>query len=340
MKLRPNLVSIVIPSYNQPEYLRRAIQSVVEQTYRPLEVIVADDASPTNLEPVVASFRPLENDALRLRYFRHAANQGMVENFHSGVRRAQGQYLLPLPHDNRFLLKNFLAAAVRRLQEIDGALLCYANAVYEDSGRPALRFPDSIRFADDWAVLDGDRFIRLYGNRGIGWSQVILMDHAAAVRQGAFQEPFAVTGPIARRLGIAQDDAFSYVFLLSAVGKVCLYRGLACEIGAPMNSYSRADAHWRATRRRTTFVNFYNLARADLEGPYARAVRKQAKRLAHLYADSILDPRIAAYYCWKPGILGMMILGFFKHLARQVRYGVKRSVNVIRPGTFRKVTPE
>ena len=47
MPLKENLVSIVIPAYNQPDYLRRALQSAVEQLYRPLEVIVSDDCSPT-----------------------------------------------------------------------------------------------------------------------------------------------------------------------------------------------------------------------------------------------------------------------------------------------------
>ena len=57
MRLHANMVSVVIPAFNQPAYLRRALQSVVEQLHRPLEVIVADDCSPILLEPVVPSSR-------------------------------------------------------------------------------------------------------------------------------------------------------------------------------------------------------------------------------------------------------------------------------------------
>ena len=56
MGLIENMVSVVIPAYNQPTYLQRALESVLEQTYRPIEVIVADDCSPTLIEPVVKDF--------------------------------------------------------------------------------------------------------------------------------------------------------------------------------------------------------------------------------------------------------------------------------------------
>lgn len=339
-RFHPGLVSIVIPAFNQPQYLRRALQSIIEQSYRPIEVIVSDDASPKSLKPTVDEFRPYEDARLCFRFHRFETNQGMVENFHYGVSQAQGKYLLPMPHDNRFLYRDFLSEAVRRLQMTGSCFLCYANAIYERSGRPALHFPPSISFEDDWTILEGNRFISLYGNRGIGWSQVILMDHSAAILQGAFKEPFAVTGRLARELGIAQDDAFSYVLLLSAAGTVAIYRGFACEIGEPPESYSRFDFHWRATRRKTTFVNFYNIARADLRGPHAITVKRQAARLAYRYIDSILDQRIGRYYRWEPVILALMVLGFFRAIGRNARYRWKRFVNALRPGTFRKVTPE
>ena len=101
MGLIENMVSVVIPAYNQPTYLRGALKSVWEQTYRPIEVIVADDCSPSSLEPVIGDFTGMEDEHFKIRYFRHAQNLGVIENFHSGVAQAKGKYLVPLPHDNR-----------------------------------------------------------------------------------------------------------------------------------------------------------------------------------------------------------------------------------------------
>ena len=48
-------VTIAIPAY-KPDYLARAIQSALSQTYTNLEIIVVDDKSPYNIESVIKSF--------------------------------------------------------------------------------------------------------------------------------------------------------------------------------------------------------------------------------------------------------------------------------------------
>ena len=46
------LLSLVIPAYNEPAYLAKAIESVHTQSYRPIELIISDDNSPVGLEEV------------------------------------------------------------------------------------------------------------------------------------------------------------------------------------------------------------------------------------------------------------------------------------------------
>ena len=51
------LVSICIPTYNGAQYLQEALNSVKEQTYGPIEVIVSDDASKDNTLAIVEQFK-------------------------------------------------------------------------------------------------------------------------------------------------------------------------------------------------------------------------------------------------------------------------------------------
>ena len=330
------LLSVVIPAYNQPAYLRRALQSVVDQSYRPLDVVVADDCSPNSLEPVVQEFLSTENELLKIRYFRHTHNRGVAENFRFCFAQALGKYVVLLPHDNRFIDRGFLFESVEIMRRHPDCHLCFGNAVYETTNEHALKMPDTLKFRNGWTLVEGKDFVRSYRRGGMGWSQAIVLDHEMALSLKAYDEPFVVNEAVSRRLGIAQDDAFSYVFLLSGVGSVALCEKLICEIGTPPESYSRSNRTWKDTKGKVKFVIFYNIYCADLKGRYAPYVKRMAFKQALQYSDHIFDSRIGEYYDWSFGIVLLMGFSLVKKAWSELRFSFKRAVNVIKPSTFKK----
>ena len=50
------LVSVCIPTYNKARYLRKSLDSIINQTYGNLEIIISDNASPDNTEEIIKSF--------------------------------------------------------------------------------------------------------------------------------------------------------------------------------------------------------------------------------------------------------------------------------------------
>ncbi|RPI70756.1 MAG: glycosyltransferase family 2 protein [Geobacteraceae bacterium] len=337
MGLIENMVSVVIPAYNQPTYLQRALESVLEQTYRPIEVIVADDCSPRSLEPVIEDFASREDEHFKIRYFRQTQNLGVIENFHSGVAQAKGKYMVPLAHDNRFTDRGFFAESIKIMSSHPGCHLCYGNAQHENRHGMALGIPDVVKFRDGWSLLEGKDFIRYYRRGGMGCSHTMVLDHEMALSLRAYDEPFVVNAAISRRLGIAQDDLFSYVFLLSGMGSVGLCEKLVGEIGTPPESYSRSNRKWKDTKGKVKFLIFYNIYRADLKGKYAADVKRAAFKQALEYIDYILlDFRIAQYYNWSPGIILLMGLSLPKNAWSELRYAFKRGVNLLKPKTFKK----
>lgn len=339
MPLQKKLVSIVIPAYNQPEYLRRALQSAVEQLYRPLEVIVSDDCSPTPLEAVVREFTSAENDRFQLRFYRQARNLGVMDNFRFTVDQARGKFLVPFAHDNRFIDRSFIAEAVRVMETQPACHLCLANSVFENSDRKMLEIPGSLRTQDGWSVLGGGEFIRLYRRGGLDWTQAIVIDHEMALSLGAYDEPFVVNSALARRLDSGEDNCCSYVFILSAAGSVSVNPRCACEIGTPPESYSRSDPKWVQTKKKVKFVVFYNLYRANLKGPNAAEVKRMALKQAMDYVDHICDVRIARYYHYHSGVLLLMALSLLRRPWIKLRYFFKRIVgrNPITGKSFKKM---
>ncbi|MFH7319078.1 glycosyltransferase family 2 protein [Desulfurivibrio sp. D14AmB] len=99
-------VSVIIPTHNRADWLKRAIASVVEQDYRPLELLVVDDGSSDHTRQVVRDWAGeltlSAAPALELRYL-FQENRGPSAARNLGVRQASHNLLAFLDCDDRFL---------------------------------------------------------------------------------------------------------------------------------------------------------------------------------------------------------------------------------------------
>ena len=91
------IVSVIIPAYNQADFVGQTIQSVLDQTFTDFELIVVNDASPDHTAQVVRQF-----DDPRLRYIEHEHNRGLPATRNTGMRVAQGELLALLDSDDLF----------------------------------------------------------------------------------------------------------------------------------------------------------------------------------------------------------------------------------------------
>jgi glycosyltransferase involved in cell wall biosynthesis len=91
----------VIPSYGRPAFVRRAVRSVLDQTYPNVECLVVDDCSP---EPVAPLLADLDTDRLaRFEVLRHEENRGGNAARNTGIEAASGEYVAFLDDDDRWL---------------------------------------------------------------------------------------------------------------------------------------------------------------------------------------------------------------------------------------------
>jgi glycosyltransferase involved in cell wall biosynthesis len=115
------LVSVIVPTYNRPSYLREAIASALRQTYTNIEVLVRDNASTDETRKTVQSF----SDP-RIRYHRHVTNIGPTENVIGGCREARGKYIAHL-HDDDAWEPNFLKKLVPPLEQNSAAAIAFCD---------------------------------------------------------------------------------------------------------------------------------------------------------------------------------------------------------------------
>lgn len=102
------MISVAIPAYKK-EYLKEAIDGVLNQTYKDLELIIVDDASPYELNKIVDQF----SDS-RIKYYRNNTNLGkdsLVNNWNKCLEYAKGDYFV-LFSDDDLMDQNFLLRMV------------------------------------------------------------------------------------------------------------------------------------------------------------------------------------------------------------------------------------
>lgn len=123
------LVSVIIPTHNRPHFLRRAIQSVVDQTYTDWELVVVQNGGTRESEAVV---KPFQGAGAPIQYhYEPTANPVHARNV--GIRLSKGRYIAFLDDDDEWLPTK-LERQVALLEQIPGVGLVYCRAWLVDEG--------------------------------------------------------------------------------------------------------------------------------------------------------------------------------------------------------------
>lgn len=138
-------VSVIIPVFNGSNYLEKAIESVLNQTYTNIEIIVVNDGSQDNgeTERIALSF------GKSIQYY-FKENGGVASALNLGISKMKGEYFSWLSHDDYFE-PNKIEKQIKRLEEIgDPLAVVYGNYYIEDMSQPekSTIFHDKVYDAD------------------------------------------------------------------------------------------------------------------------------------------------------------------------------------------------
>jgi len=118
-----SLVSIIVPCYNQAEYLSESLQSVLDQDYSYWECIIVNDGSPDDTEAVAKSWIAKDK---RFKYL-FQENKGIVGARNTGISLSKGVYILPLDADDKISVK-YLTHAVQAFKADVDLKVVYCKA--------------------------------------------------------------------------------------------------------------------------------------------------------------------------------------------------------------------
>ncbi len=123
------LVSVIIPVYNGENYLQQAIDSVINQTYEKIEIIVVNDGSTDHgaTEKIALSY------GSKIRYFQKE-NGGVATALNYGINQMEGDYFAWLSHDDIFYPEK-IKKQMHALLDSDCRITACAYEIFWDNGR-------------------------------------------------------------------------------------------------------------------------------------------------------------------------------------------------------------
>ena len=137
------LVSIIVPVYNVEKYLKKCVQSIINQTYKNLEIILVDDGSSDNSGKICDEFAQKDN---RIKVI-HKTNGGLSDARNAGLDVMSGEWVSFVDSDDfidKFHIENLYLQALRNHSDICVCGFKIVNEDYQTIRNIKVKFSDSL----------------------------------------------------------------------------------------------------------------------------------------------------------------------------------------------------
>lgn len=112
MNYNENLVSIIIPAYNVQDYIEECLNSITNQTYKNIEIIVVNDGSSDNTKQIIQHYAELDERIILL----NQENKGLSGARNSGIEVSKGEFITFVDSDD-FVDRNYVEFLISKMLE-------------------------------------------------------------------------------------------------------------------------------------------------------------------------------------------------------------------------------
>jgi len=167
--LNQDLISVIIPIYNVEKYLEKCVNSVLEQTYTNLEIILVDDGCTDNCPIICDNLSKKDN---RIKVI-HKTYSGVSDSRNVGIESSTGKYISFIDSDD-YVNKYFLETLYNNLIETNSDIsICGFQKVYENT---QIDTTEKLIKSEIEIFKDIDKFKQLYNQNAIAfvvvWSKL------------------------------------------------------------------------------------------------------------------------------------------------------------------------
>lgn len=124
-----NLLTVIVPVYNVEKYLRECVESIINQTYKNIEIILVDDGSKDSSSKICDEF---ENKYKNIKVI-HQENGGLPKARNSGMKIANGKYLAFIDSDD-IIDKEMFASLIRKMEMSNSQISICNKITFDKNG--------------------------------------------------------------------------------------------------------------------------------------------------------------------------------------------------------------
>lgn len=130
-------ISVIVPIYKVEKYLRRCIDSIINQTFKNIEIILVNDGSPDNCPKICEEYKNKDNRIVIV----NQENQGLSAARNSGIRIARGKYLVFIDSDD-YIEEDMIEYLYEGIVKYDVDISCCGYvAVYDNGTKEKITVP-------------------------------------------------------------------------------------------------------------------------------------------------------------------------------------------------------
>ena len=133
MKMHNKLVTVIVPVYKVEKYLNTCVESILEQTYYNMEIILIDDGSPDNCSKLCDDWAYRDKRIIVI----HKTNGGLSDARNVGIEIAHGEYISFVDSDD-YILPEMIETMVADIEKYDAQVSCVGYIEYYDIQQPKL----------------------------------------------------------------------------------------------------------------------------------------------------------------------------------------------------------
>lgn len=236
-------VCIMIPTYNQANYISLAIKSALEQNYPNLMVIVSDDCSTDNTSDIVQEYLSDK----RLKYFRNQENIGRVANYRRCLYDlADADWVVNLDGDDYYTNTAFIATAIESIIKKGNENILFYQALHIKASNLESCKPVIWIFDKDEIVYSAKQFF-LDWRAGRYFSHLGLLYNRKKAMESGFYEKDIISADIVSTYKMCINNCNNKVILAKFIA------GIWVQHGQNTSGTLKFVTHWK------NYISYFNL---------------------------------------------------------------------------------